>query len=143
MEEPTFKVYRAFALSSNAVNTVIVGMMKALSGKGGEGMDPKAFEKMVGDLGGMEGMPDGMADASPEEMARMTSEALASVKQSLEEGSITREEVKELESIMGMDIKQLVALMDQGKVDKARLKREMGSEFGDVLELFRALAKIK
>ena len=125
----------------------LAGMFEAMSGKGaGAGeMDPQAWEKMMGDAGAggvVPGVPD-VGNMSREQVAEMSREALQAVREGLREGSITRREVDELEKIMGMDIKQMVALMDAGKIDKARLQKELGSDVGDLLDIFKQLAKIK
>ena len=128
------------------------GMMDMLGGAGGG--DPAAMEEMLkkmgdgaggmpdfGSVAGMEGMPDmsGMSDA---EVQAMSKDAIGAVKQSLADGSITREDVKELEKIMGMDVSSLAKMIDNGQVDKAKLA-QMGPEFTEMLDLFKQLAKIK
>ena len=64
------------------------------------------------------------------------------LKQALQDGSVTKKDVEELEKMMGVDVKQLVKMMDSGQVDKEKLK-ELGSDFGELVNLFRALSKIK
>jgi len=64
------------------------------------------------------------------------------LKQALQDGSVTKKDVEELEKMMGVDVKQLVKMMDSGQVDKEKLK-ELGSDFGELVDLFRALSKIK
>lgn len=43
---------------------------------------------------------------------------------------------------MGMDISQLVKMMDNGQVDKSKLK-ELGPEISELIDVFKDLAKIK
>jgi hypothetical protein len=129
------------------MRALYVGMMEALTGKGGDGngMDPKALEEMMASMGAGGGgaLKEDLDNMSPEEIASMTKGALEAVKTSLETGSITKKEIAELEQMMGMDLKSLVGLMDQGKVDKEKLKKEFGSDFGDLLDIFKQLSKIK
>ena len=94
-----------------------------------------------GDMAGMEGMPD-MSGMSEEEVQAMSKDAVGAVKQSLADGSITKKDVEELEKIMGMDVSSLAKMIDNGQVDKAKL-RQMGPEFEEMLDLFKQLAKIK
>jgi plasmid replication initiation protein len=62
------------------------------------------------------------------------------VKSSLEDGSITKQDVLELEKILGSDIGQLVTMIEKGKkMDKNLL----GSEFNEMVDIFRQLAQIK
>jgi hypothetical protein len=79
---------------------------------------------------------------SPEEMAAMSKDALKEVKASLQDGTVTRKDVEELEKIMGMDMKQLSGMINSGQVDKAKLA-EMGPEFAEMLEVFKQLGDIK
>ena len=121
------------------------GMMEALTGKGGnDAMDPKALQEMMSSMGA--GLPEGMPDLdnmSPNDVKDMTREALQVVKESLADGSIKKEEILELEKMMGVDLKTLVSMMDKGKIDKAKLQRELGSDMGDIFEVFRQLASMK
>ena len=55
---------------------------------------------------------------------------------------MTKKDVEELEKMMGVDVKQLVKMMDSGQVDKEK-RKELGSDFGELVDLFRALSKIK
>lgn len=121
------------------------GMMEALSGGGDDApIDPKALQDLMSSMTG--GLPEGMPDLdkmSPSDVKNMTKEALQVVKESLADGSISREEILELEKMMGVDLKTLVNMMDKGKVDKAKLQRELGTDMGDIFEVFRQLAKMK
>jgi len=116
------------------------GMMEAMS-KGG-GMPGMEGMPDLSGMPGMEGMPEGMPDMSPEEMAAMSKDALKEVKASLQDGTVTRKDVEELEKIMGMDMKQLSGMINSGQVDKAKLA-EMGPEFAEMLEVFKQLGDIK
>ena len=124
------------------------GIMDALSGKGGaDGMDMAQLEEMMKGmdpeaLRGAAGLPDDMDNMNPEEMAAMSKDAMSSVKAALEDGSITKNDIAELEKVMGLDISLVVKMMDSGNVDKAKLK-EMGPEFGDMLSVFKQLAALK
>ena len=128
------------------------GMMDMLGGAGGD--KSAAMEEMLKSMGdgtngmpdfssmaGMKGMPD-MDGMNEEEVQAMSREAITAVKQSLEDGSITRKDVQELEKIMGMDVSSLAKMIDNGQVDKAKLA-QMGPEFVEMLDLFKQLAKIK
>ena len=88
-------------------------MLKSM-GDGTNGMPD--FSSMAG----MKGMPD-MDGMNEEEVQAMSREAITAVKQSLEDGSITRKDVQELEKIMGMDVSSLAKMIDNGQVDKAKL----------------------
>jgi hypothetical protein len=122
-------------------------LMGAFNGKDGQAMDPKALEEMMANMGGADAAAAGVrADLekmSPEEMKDVTKGALQAVKESLRDGSITTKEIDELEAIMGVDLKSMVALMSSGKVDKSKLRQEFGSDMGDLLDIFQELAKIK
>jgi len=128
----------------------LAAMMEALGGGGGKG---GAAGDMMGALSGMMGGGggggagaggafDGMPDMSPEEAAMMSAEAVKAVKEQLRDGSITRQDVEELEKIMGTPIRDIVKMMDAGQVDKKKLK-ELGPEMGELLELFKQLGDIK
>ena len=127
------------------------GLMEGLMG--GSGGDPAAMEEMLKSMGGEGGMPDfsnlpdfeGMPDMgnmSEEEVQAMSKDAVGAVKASLADGSITKKDVEELEKIMGMDVKTLANMIDNGQVDKQKLA-QMGPEFTEMLDLFKQLAKIK
>jgi hypothetical protein len=55
----------------------------------------------------------------------------------LAEGTVTREEVKELEKQMGVPIKEMVKLMELGGVKKNV------PQFAELMEVFQKLAAIK
>ncbi len=83
-----------------------------------------------------------MDNMDPAQMAAASKEALKDVKQALAEGSMTKADVAEFEKAMGMDIKEMVKMMDNGQLDKAKLK-QLGPEMEEFLDIFRQLAKIK
>jgi len=58
------------------------------------------------------------------------------------DGSVTKKDVEELEKMMGVDVKQIVKMMDSGQVDKSKLN-ELGSDVAELMDVFKALAKIK
>jgi hypothetical protein len=125
------------------------GMFDALQGGGGDGKMPDmdALNAMLGGAGGGAGggMPGGIPDLGnmdPAEVQAMSNDAISALKQALQDGSVTKKDVEELEKMMGVDVKQLVKMMDSGQVDKEKLK-ELGSDFGELVDLFRALSKIK
>ena len=64
------------------------------------------------------------------------------LKSALDTGAVTKQDVAELEKMMGIDVKQLVKMMGSGQVDKNKLK-ELGSDVTDLLDVFTKLAKIK
>jgi len=55
---------------------------------------------------------------------------------------VTKKDVEELEKMMGVDVKQIVKMMDSGQVDKSKLN-ELGSDVAELMDVFKALAKIK
>jgi len=137
------------------------GLLEGLGGAmGGDGqMDPAALEKMMQDMGGLEGLEDmdmkklmeGMGgdmggfdpeNMDPGELARMSADAMGAVKESLREGAITKADVAELEKMMGGDINELLKMMQGGDVDKAKL-RELGPDFQELLGVFKDLARVK
>lgn len=61
------------------------------------------------------------------------------VKEQLAQGTITKQDVEELEKVMGTDITQLVQMVNSGQVDK----RSLGKEFGEMIDIFKKLAEIK
>jgi hypothetical protein len=83
-----------------------------------------------------------MDNMDPAQMAAASKEALKDVKQALAEGSMTKADVAEFEKAMGMDIKEMVKMMDNGQLDKAKLK-QLEPEMEEFLDIFRQLAKIK
>ena len=64
------------------------------------------------------------------------------MKESLKEGTITKEEVMELEKIMGGDIAELLnALKKFGGGGGG--KQVMGTDFKEMIEIFNSLLEIK
>jgi hypothetical protein len=122
------------------------GMLGALGG-GDDGAMPDMSQLMGqlggGDLGDLGDLGDfDPSSMNPEDMAAMSADALQAVKSSLADGSITKDDVKELEKVMGSDIGQLVGMMKAGNVDKEKLK-ELGPDFQEMLDIFGKLADIK
>ena len=118
-------------------------MMSALTGKGGGDLgdfDMAALMKSMG--GGEGGVPPDMANMSPEEMEALSSDATSSIKEALKTGSITKDDLKEFEKMMGFDIKQITSMIEKGQIDKKKLK-ELGPEGEDIMEIFKELGKIK
>ena len=64
------------------------------------------------------------------------------LKAALLDGSVTKKDVEELEKMMGVDVKQIVKMMDSGQVDKSKLQ-ELGSDVAELMDVFKELAKIK
>ena len=64
------------------------------------------------------------------------------MKESLENGTVTKKDVEELEKAMGIDVKQLTQMISSGQIDKKKLA-ELGPDFTEMLEVFKQLAKIK
>jgi hypothetical protein len=60
------------------------------------------------------------------------------VREGLAQGTITKQEVLEMEKMMGMDLGQVNKMMGGRQVDKAKL-REMGPDFLELLELFKVI----
>ena len=44
--------------------------------------------------------------------------------------------------MMGIDVQQMVRMIDSAKIDKSKLK-EMGSDASEMLDVFRKLSEIK
>lgn len=140
------------------------GMLGGLLGGGGAGgagaLDDKALQEMFASLGdgggnsagmgaGMPGMPD-LSKMKPEEIADMTKELLASLKQALQDGNVTKADVQEFEKTIGVDVRQFSNLLAQAKRDKRmqqQIAQSLGQQAGvDLSELegvFRQLASIK
>jgi len=141
------------------------GLLESLGGAlgGGDGdMDPAALEKMVAELGGMEGMEgmEGMKEMmsrggggggagdfdpnkmDPAELQAMSKDAMGVVQSSLSQGAISREDVAELEKMMGGNMDELLGVMQGGNVDKNKLK-ELGPDFQELLKVFKDLSDIK
>jgi hypothetical protein len=120
-------------------------------GLGGDGDISKLLEGLGGDMSNIDldalkdmdmsdmGLSDNM---SPEEMAKMSADAMGAVKQSIEDGTIGKSDVEELEKMMGGDIDQLLNMITQGNVDKKKLA-ELGPDFQDLVSVFKELSAIK
>lgn len=63
------------------------------------------------------------------------------IKQSLKDGTITKDDVAELEKQIGFSIKEVVKNFDSGRVDKRKLA-ELGPEYADMINIFREIAKL-
>lgn len=134
-------------------------------GAGGAGaLDDKALQEMFASLGdgggnsagmgaglgaGMPGMPD-LSKMKPEEIADMTKELLASLKQALQDGNVTRADVQEFEKTIGIDVRQFSNLLAQAKRDKRMqqqiaqsLGQQAGVDLSELESVFRQLASIK
>ena len=123
-------------------------MMSALTGKAGDGglgglgglggdFDMDAMMKSMGD----EGMPD-VDNMSPEEMAALSTDAMSSIKEAIKSNSITKNDIAALEKMMGIDINSVTSMMEKGQIDKKKLA-SMGQEGEDIMEIFKALGKLK
>ena len=145
------------------------GLMDSLGDLGGLGgadgnLDMEKLMEQMGGADGMEGMEEMMKqmgvdpsalmgegglppdfnpdNMDPKEMAQMSADAMGAVRESLAAGDITKDDVAELEKLMGGDINELLAMMKGGNVDKSKL-REMGPDLEELLSVFKDLAKIK
>jgi len=118
-------------------------MMSALTGKGGNGglggdFDMDALMKSMGG----EDMPPDIDNMSPEELAAMSTDAMSSIKDAIKSNSITKDDIKAFEKMMGIDIKQVASMIEKGQIDKQKLA-SLGQEGDDILEIFKALGKLK
>ena len=113
-------------------------MMGAMGqGMGGGGGAPGAF----GGSGVRDGFP-GMGDfdpskMDPKEVEGMSKQALAAVKEALLDGSITKQDILELEKMMGGDVASLSNMM------KGMPKNGPGAELAELADVFKQLAEIK
>ena len=64
------------------------------------------------------------------------------MKQSIEEGTITKQDIEEFEKMIGMDVKQMAKMIDSGKIDKRALQ-SLGPDFVGMLDIFKKLAALK
>jgi hypothetical protein len=79
----------------------------------------------------------------PAQMEAMSKDAIDSVKAALSDGSITPDDIKELEKIMGVDVNSIVKMMGNNKnIDKKKLEG-MGGDFNEMMEIFQKLSKLK
>lgn len=124
------------------------GMFEAMNGKSGDmsGVDPKVMDEVMAQMSAQGGFPsgrDGMSDLKPEEVPAYVANLVQSVKEGLKSGEITGQEVKELEKIIGMDLKKFVTMVDKGGVDMNKLRGVLGPDAGELIEIFRELSKMK
>lgn len=122
----------------------LAGMLGNMGGMGGPGakggpqMDEAAFDEMMKkaqkDAGG------GDKDMDPAEMAKMLNESLVQMKQQLKEGSVTKDDVIELERSMGMGMKEMVGMVEMAK--KMAGKQNI-PEIDEMLALFKQLLTLK
>jgi hypothetical protein len=106
---------------------------------GAEGLGDVDMQKLMGEMGMGDFNPD---DMDPEEMAKMSADAMGAVKESLTSGDIGKDDIAELEKLMGGDINELLKMMEGGQVDKSKLK-ELGPDFQELLNVFKGLADVK
>ncbi len=120
-------------------------MFAALSGGGAGGaggMGDVNMEELMKNLGGMDGDID-PKNMDPAQMEAMSKDAIDSVKAALSDGSITPDDIKELEKIMGVDVNSIVKMMGNNKnIDKKKLEG-MGGDFNEMMEIFQKLSKLK
>lgn len=117
-------------------------MMGALKGGGGG---------LGGGLGGdgklpsLEDMDPSLKDMSPEQLQQFSTEAFQAVKQGLQDGAISREEVLELEKVMGQKVEFLVDMLKQMEraSGKGGASPALGTDFNEMLAIFNGLAEIK
>ncbi len=119
-------------------------MFAALSGNGGNagGMNDVNMDELMKNLGGVDGDFD-PKNMDPAQMEAMSKDAMESVKAAIADGSITPDDIKELEKIMGVDVNSIVKMMGNNKnIDKKKLE-EMGGDFNDMMDIFQKLSKLK
>lgn len=113
------------------------GPAAGLGGLGGGGAEAnKQLEDLMAGAGGMEGLPD-MKDMKPEEMERYFKDAMNMLKESLREGSITRQDVLEFEKMTNTEVNQMVKMMEAAK------GRGLSADMVETIDLLRQLAQIK
>ena len=112
------------------------------AGAGGAGMNDDFMKEMMSGMPPGGGMPGGgdMPDMDPAQMAGMLSEAVRDVKLQLEQGTVSPEEIKDLEKQMGMDLSAVVNMM--------KLAKNMGGAnkidgIDDIIDVFTKLNKLK
>ena len=119
-------------------------MFAALSGNGGNanGMSDVDMDELMKNLGGMDGDID-PKNMDPAQMEAMSKDAMDSVKAAIADGSITPDDIKELEKIMGVDVNSIVKMMGNNKnIDKKKLEG-MGGDFNEMMDIFQKLSKLK
>ena len=113
------------------------------AGAGGAGMNDDFMKEMMAGMppgGGMPGGGGDMPDMDPAQMAGMLSEAVRDVKLQLDQGTVSPEEIKDLEKQMGMDLSAVVNMM--------KLAKNMGGAnkidgIDDIIDVFTKLNKLK
>ena len=123
-------------------------MMESFNGPAGAGgpgggMNDDFMKEMMAGMppgGGMPGKGGDMPDMDPAQMAGMLSEAVRDVKLQLEQGTVSPEEIKDLEKQMGMDLGAVVNMM--------KLAKNMGGAnkidgIDDIIDVFTKLNKLK
>ena len=79
---------------------------------------------------------------SQDEMAAASKDAISAVKEALDSGDMTRQDVLEFEKMIGMDVSAMVKMMDSNQIDKRKL-RELSPDMVDMVDLFKKLAALK
>lgn len=132
---------------------VLREVMMSMGGGGGGGFNlGDMMGAFKGGLGGgdgkgmplpsLEDLDPSIKDLSAEQLQQFSAEALQAVKQGLQEGSIGREDVLELEKAMGgQKLESLVGMLKQ--MEKTGVKGGLGDDFDELMSIFNALAEIK
>ena len=152
------------SLEQKAMKDMIMGMM------GGDGAGMGDLAGMLGNMGGLGGMGGmggpsdkgefqmdeaafnekmkqaqkeaggGEMDMDPAQMATMLNETLGQMRQQLKDGSVTKDDVAELERSMGIGLKEMINMVEMAKKMSGKQKIP---EIDEMLTVFKQLLKLK